>query len=50
MPYDSAIPLLDKHPEETRNERDTGTQVSLQYYSQQLGHGSKLDVHRQMNG
>ena len=45
MPYDPAIPLLDIHPEETRNERDIGTQVSLQYYSQQLGHGSKLDVH-----
>ena len=50
LPYDPAIPLLDIHPEETRNERDMCTQVSLQHYLQQLGHGSNLDVHQQMNG
>ena len=49
-PYDPAIPLLDIHPEETRNERDMCTQVSLQHYLQQLGHGSNLNVHWQMNG
>ena len=48
-PYDPAIPLLDIHPEETRNERDMCTQVSLQHYLQQLGHGSNLDVHQQMD-
>ena len=50
LSYDPAIPLLDIHPEETRNERDMCTQVSLQHYLQQLGHGSKLDVYWQVNG
>ena len=29
MPYDSAIPLLGKHTEETRTERDTCTQIFI---------------------
>ena len=41
LPYDPAIPLLGIHTKETRIERDTCTPMH--------GHGSNLDVHRQMN-
>ena len=52
-PYDSAIPLLGIHPEETKIEKDTCSlqprvHCSLQHYLQQLEHGSNLHVHGQM--
>ena len=51
LPYDPAILLLGKHPEETRTERETHvSQWLLQHCLQYLGHGSNLDVHWQMNG
>ena len=43
-PYDSAIPLLGIHPEETKMEKDT-SQCLPQHYLQQLERGSNLDVH-----
>ena len=49
-PYDPAIPLLGISPEETKTEKDTWTQCSLQHCLQELEHGSNLDVHQQMNG
>ena len=38
LPYDSAIPLLDKHTEETRRERDTCTPtfIAAVYNSQDM--------------
>ena len=50
LPYDPAIPLLSTHTEEIRIERDTCPQCSSQHCLQELGHGSNLDVHWQMNG
>ena len=50
LPYDPAIPLLGTHTKEIRNERDTCTPVFIAALLQQLGHGSNLDVHQQMNG
>ena len=50
LPHDSAIPPLGIHTKETRIERDTCTQCSSQCCLQELGHGSNLDVHWQMNG
>ena len=47
LPYDPAIPLLGIYPEEIRTEK--ASQCSLQQYLQQLGHGSNLDVHQQIN-
>ena len=49
LPYDPAILLLGICPEETIIEKDTCTQCSLQHWLQELGHGSNLDVHWQMN-
>ena len=46
LPYDPAISLLGKHTEETRIERDSVPQCSLQHCLQYLGHGSNLDVYR----
>ena len=50
LPYDPAIPLLGIHIEETRIESDMCAQCSSQHCLQWPGHGSNLDVHRQMNG
>ena len=51
QPYDPAIPLLDIHTEETRIERDRCTPVfTAALFTIKLGHGSNLDVHRQMHG
>ena len=46
LPYDSVIPLLGIHTEETRIERDTCTPM----ITVQCLHGGNLDVHQQMNG
>ena len=53
LPYDPAIPLLGIYPEKMIIEKDTHTPLhwsSLQNYLQKLGHGSNLDIHRQMSG
>ena len=50
LPYDLAIPLLGIHTEESRIERDTCTQCSLQHCLQQPGYGSNLHPHQQTNG
>ena len=44
-PYDPAIPLLGIYPEETKVEKDTCPQCSLQHYLKYLEHGINLDVH-----
>ena len=49
-PYDLEIPLLGIYPEETKLKKTHASHFSLQHYLQQLGHGSNLDVHQQMNG
>ena len=44
-----AIPLLGTHPEETKTEKDTCIPVFIvALFTQQLEHGSNLDVHQQM--
>ena len=48
--YDPAIPLLDIYPEKTVTQKTHVPQCSLKHYLQLSGHGSNLDVHRQMNG
>ena len=48
LPYDPAIPLLGIHIEETRIERDTHISIFTTALFT-IGHGSNLDVHRQMN-
>ena len=54
LPYDSVVPLLGIHPEETRIERDTSTPMfiavlfTIAIYN--IYNGSNLEVHRQMNG
>ena len=48
LPYDPAIPLLGIHTEETRTERVP--QCLLQHCLQQLGYGSNVGVHWQLNG
>ena len=48
--YDPAIPLLDIYPEKTVTQKTHVPQSSLKHYLQLSGHGSNLDVHRQMNG
>ena len=45
-PYDPAIPLLEIYLEETKIEKNT----CIQLFIAVLEHGSKLDVHRLMNG
>ena len=51
LPYDPAVPLLGIYPERKPKLKKTHVpQCSLQQYLQQLGHGSNLDVHWQMNG
>ena len=45
-----AIPLLGIYSEETKIEKNTCTPMFIAALLQQLGHGSNLDVHRQMNG
>ena len=53
LPYDPAIPLLGIYREKMIIEKDTHTPLhwgSLQRYLQKLGHGSNLDIHRQMSG
>ena len=42
--------LLGIYPEETKIEKDTCTPMFIAALLQQLGHGSNLDVHWQMNG
>ena len=49
LPYDPGIPLLSKHPKETRTETHV-PQCSLQGCLQQVGHGRNLNVYWQMNG
>ena len=44
--YDQAIPLLGIHPEETKIEKNT----CIPLFIAVVEHGSKLDVHRLMNG
>ena len=48
LPYDSAIPLLGMHTEETKTEKDTCTQYSSRHCL--LGQRSNLDVHWQTSG
>ena len=60
LPYDPAIPLLGIYPEKNTIQKHIwtpmnfkkihGPQCSLQHYLQKPGHGSKLNVHQQMNG
>ena len=50
LPYDPAIPLLGKHTEETRIERDTCIPVFIVPLFAIARTGSNLDVHQQMNG
>ena len=50
LPFDSTIPLLGTHTEETRIERDTCTPMFITALFIQPGHGSNLDAHQQMNG
>ena len=50
LPYDPAIPLLGIHTREARTEETYVPQCSLKHCLQELGHGSNLDVHHQMNG
>ena len=50
LPYDPAIPLLGIHTQETRIERDTCIPMFIAALFTIAGHGSNLDVHRQMNG
>jgi len=51
LPYDPAIPLLGIYPEKNHNLKMymPGDQCSLQYYLQQPGHGSNLNVLQQRN-
>ena len=49
LPYDPAIPLLGIQTEETKSERDMCTPMFIATLFI-IGHGSNLDVHRQMNG
>ena len=49
-PYDSAIPLPDIHPEETKIEKETCIPLFTAALFTVLEHGSNLDAHRQMNG
>ena len=37
------------YPEETIVEKDTCTPMFIQHYLQELGYGSNLDVHQQMD-
>ena len=48
-PYDPAIPLLGINPEEARVGKTRVCRCSLRHYLQQPEHGSRLDVHLQMN-
>ena len=45
-PYDPAIPLLEIYLEETKIEKNT----CIPLFIAVVEHGSKLDVHRLMNG
>ena len=49
LPYDPAISLLGIHTEETRKERDMCTPMFITALFT-IGHGSNLEVHRQMDG
>ena len=49
LPFDSTIPLLGTHTEETRIERDTCTPMFITALFIQPGHGSNLDAHQQTN-
>ena len=48
--YDPAIPLLGKHTEETRIERDTCTPMFIAALFIIARTWKQLDVHQQMNG
>ena len=50
LPYAPTIPLLDVHPRKPELKETHVPQCSQQHCLQQLGHGSNLDIHRQMNG
>jgi len=45
LPYNPALPLLGIYLEETKIGKDTCSPIFFA-----VGHGSNLDVHRQMNG
>ena len=49
LPYDRAIPLLGKYPEETKIEKDMWIPLFIAALFTIARHGSNLDVHRQMN-
>ena len=49
LPYDPVIPLRGVYSEETITEKDTCTPICAAALFTILGHGSNLDVHRQMN-
>ena len=50
LPYDPAIPLWAYTPRKPELKETRVPQCSSQHCLQQPGHGSNLDVHRQMNG
>ena len=50
LPYDPAIPLLGKHTEETRIERDTCIPVFIAALFIIARTWNNLDVHQQING
>ena len=49
LPYDPVIPLLGTHTRKPELKETHVPQCSLQHCLQQLGHGSNLDAHPQMN-
>ena len=50
LPYDPEIPLLGIHAEENIMKETRVPQCPLQHSLQQLGLGSNVDAHWQMNG
>ena len=49
-PYDPAIPLLGKHPEETKTKRDECIPLFIAALFTIARTWKHLDVHRQING
>ena len=49
LSHEPAFPVLGTYPRTPQSRQTHTPQRSLQHHSQQLGHGSNLDVHQQMN-